>query len=303
MNGTERRVRRTTKGGTRTGVRFGPGLAGPVRAIALAAVPTLALAAAPVLALAQEPDTAARPPARTAEEVEIAPEALELDASTREVTLEEAIDVALRRNPSLTQARNAVDLASYDRLGAVGSFLPNLSMNYGYSNASTGRLDPTGQAITRTSYDVSLGGSIELFDGLRRFSDLRNTRLGVAAENARLRQSEFQTILDVKQRFFNAVAARELVEVERERVRRQRDQLDFVEQQVDLGRATRADLLRSRVDLNNARLALLNAVNDARETTFRLAQSLGVDEPVAPAEEATLEMEPAVFLQGRTISA
>ncbi len=210
----------------------------------------------------------------------------------REVTLEEAVEIARRRNPSLEQARAIVDQREFDRLSAYGSFLPRLDMSYGYSNSSTGRLDPTGQSITNTSYSMQLGTSYDLFTGFRRFNDLRSARLDVRAEEARFRQSEFQTLLIVKEAFFNAVANRELVRVERDRVARQEDQLEFVRQQVQLGRATRSDLLRSQVDLNNARLAVLNAENAARTSSFRLSEALGVDEPVTPAEEARLEVEP-----------
>ena len=76
---------------------------------------------------------------------------------------------------------------------------------------------------------------------------------------------------------------------------RQEDQLDFVRQRVSLGRATRSDLLRSQVDLNDAKLGLLNARNAARTSTFGLAETMGIDERVEPVAEATLEIEPLPF--------
>ncbi len=210
----------------------------------------------------------------------------------RPITLEEAVSTAMRRNPGLSQARTNIESAQYTRLSAYGSFLPNLGLSYGYSNASSGRLDPTGQGIVTTSYSTQLTASYTLFDGWQRFTDLKGAKLGVVEQNARYRQTEFQTIQQVKQAYFNAVAARELVGVEERRVQRQEDQLDFVQQQLELGRATRSDLLRSQVDLNNARLALLNAENDARTTTFRLTEVVGSDQRVGPVPEATLESEP-----------
>lgn len=210
----------------------------------------------------------------------------------QEVTLEDAVELAMRRSPTLEQARAAVELAEFDRLGAYGGFLPRMNLGYGYTNSSTGRLDPTGQGITRTSWTMQLSASYDVFTGFRRFSDLRSTRLGVDAEDARYRQREYETLLRVQEAFFGAVATRDLVRVEEDRVRRQEDQLDFVEQQVRLGRATRADLLRSQVDLNNARLALLTAENDARTSTFRLAEAVGVEQPLTPSEEETLEARP-----------
>ncbi len=114
---------------------------------------------------------------------------------------------------------------------------------------------------------------------------------------AAYRQSEFETVRTVKQNYFNTVAARDLVQVERDRVARQEEQLNFVEQQLELGRATRSDLLSSQVDLNNARLAQLNAENDARTTIFRLTEVVGVDQLIGPVAEATLE--PTPFPYGR----
>ena len=200
----------------------------------------------------------------------------------RQVTLEEALGMAERNNPSLEQFASNVDIAGYQELTAWGSFLPNLSLSYQYSDASSGRLDPTGQAITTTSYSAQLRGSVDLFRGFRRFSDLKGARLGVEASEAAYREAEFTTSEGVKISYYNAVANRELVQVERDRVRRQEDQLAFVEQQLELGRATRSDVLRSQVDLNNAKVALLNAENSARNSLYSLAEVVGVTEPLAP---------------------
>lgn len=209
----------------------------------------------------------------------------------RRVTLDEAVDVALHNNPALARSRTRVEIAEYDRLDAWGDFLPNVSLGYGYTNASTARLDPTQQSLTRTSYTLQLGASYEIFGGLRRFSGLDAAGESLEAERADFRRQRYQTMLEVKRAFFDAVARAELVRVERERVQRQEDQLEFVRQQLELGRANRSDLLRSRVDLNNARLALLNAENEARVATFRLAEKMGVRERVAPAEEASLAVD------------
>jgi len=213
----------------------------------------------------------------------------------RTVALDEAIRIGLRNNPSLRQADASVEQAEFDRLASYGSFLPDLDLGYGFSDASTGRLDPTGQSITRTSWTMQLTGSIQVFDGLRRVNDLTRARRSVAAERATRRETRFETILDVKQAFYDAVATREIVRVEEDRVERQREQLELVRQQLEVGGANRSDLLRSRVDLNTARLDAINARNEARAATFRLAEAMGVRERVAPVEEARLRVGPLPY--------
>ncbi len=209
--------------------------------------------------------------------------------TVRRVTLEEATEVALRRSPSVEQARANVRNAEAGVTGSLGSFLPSVSLGYGYSTASTGRLDPTGQAITRTNYSTQVTGNMTLFDGMRRFHDLESSRMSAASQGESYRQQRYQALLQVKTAFYNAVAARRRVEVEQARVDRLENQLDFVRQQIQLGQATRSDSLSTRVDLNNAEVALLNARQDRRSARYSLAETMGLDEPAAPVEEATLE--------------
>ena len=83
--------------------------------------------------------------------------------------------------------------------------------------------------------------------------------------------------------------------MEERRVQRQADQLEFVRQQLELGRATRSDSLRSQVDLNNAQLALLNAENNARTRTFELTEVIGSETLVGPTPEAELAMAAIPF--------
>jgi outer membrane protein TolC len=209
----------------------------------------------------------------------------------RQVSLGEAVELARQYAPTLEQQESALEIARYTELTAWGAFLPDASLSYGYSNSSSPRLDATQQALTRTNYSAQLRGSVDIFQGLRRFSSLSGAKRGVEASAARYRQAQYQTAQAVKVAWYNAVASRELVRVEADRVERQEDQLSFVDQQLQLGRATRSDVLRSQVDLNNAKVALLNAQNGERASTFTLAEAVGLTEPLAPVEGAELAAE------------
>jgi outer membrane protein TolC len=210
----------------------------------------------------------------------------------RPVTLSEALEMARLNAPALEQRASQLEVAKYGEMTAWGQFLPDLSLSYQYNNSSSARLDPTGQALTNTSYSAQLGARIDLFRGGQRFADLRGAKRGVDASSARLRETEYLTRESVKISWYNAVANRELVRVETDRVTRQEDQLGFVEQQLELGRATRSDVLRSQVDLNNAKVALLNAENGARTAQYALAEAVGVTEPLEPVTESPMEAEP-----------
>ncbi|MDE2720338.1 TolC family protein [Candidatus Palauibacter polyketidifaciens] len=215
--------------------------------------------------------------------------------NVRQITVDEAVEIALRRNPQLLQAYSQIEMAEHNQLSAIGQLLPSVNMSFGYSNSSTGRLDALSQGIVATSYSTQINAGYTLFNGWSRFTDLKGARLGIVEQNARYREAEFQVIQAVKQAYSANVAALELVAVEERRVQRQADQLEFVRQQLELGRATRSDSLRSQVDLNNAQLALLNAENNARTRTFELTEVVGSETLVGPTAEAELAMAAIPF--------
>jgi len=254
------------------------------RHVVIRVVTTLGMLLAPCAAMA------------VAQEREAPPEAGAAFEGVRAVSLEEALELARANAPTLERSASALEIARYGELSAWGAFLPSASVNYGFSNSSSARLDPTSQGFATTNYSARVTGAIDLLDW-QRFSSLREAKRGVDASSAQLRQSRYQTAEVVKVAYYNAVASRELVRVEAERVQRQEDQLSFVEQQLELGRATRSDILRSRVDLNNARVALLNAENAQRASTYELAEAVGLREPLAP--EAAADLEVGVMMPDR----
>lgn len=217
----------------------------------------------------------------------------------RPVSLDEAVEIALRQSPDVDEAAARVEGAESGRLGAFGSFLPRVDLGYGYSNSSTGRLDPTGQGITNTSWTAQLTASYNLFSGFSRLSRVRSARRDVRAANARFEERRYQTILDVKTSYFAAVANRELVAVQERRVERQEAQLDSVRVGLEIGQLARTDVLRSQVALNNARLELVRARSAARASNFELSRAVGAGEPIAPSPEASLDPEPLPFSRER----
>jgi len=75
-----------------------------------------------------------------------------------------------------------------------------------------------------------------------------------------------------------------------------------VQQQLELGRATRSDVLRSQVDLNNAKVALLNSENGQRNSRYALAEAVGVTEPLEPVETAELDAKPLPYGSNEILS-
>lgn len=215
-----------------------------------------------------------------------------LKAQDRTVTLEEALELAERVQPSLVQARGAIRSADASLKSNTGSFLPSLSVSASTSTNSANRFNQaTGQIVSSpssSSYSGGVGLSLDLFEGFRRVNQRKAANAVISAADASLTNQEFLVALVTKQSFFAALATQELVRVSERRVERATRQLTVSADKLRAGAATRSDSLRSRVELGNAQLALLRAEADLAAAQANLGRQIGVGGRVAAAFDTTL---------------
>jgi outer membrane protein len=208
------------------------------------------------------------------------------------VTLAEAVELALRAQPAVVQARGNVDIAHASRREVLGSWLPRLTSTGSYSAQPTSRwsndLQQFVSAGSSTSQSAGFSASLELFDGFRRMAQGRAAGAQLSSADANLTNQEFQVALEVKQTFFSALAADELVRVSATRIQRAEEQLKVAREKLLAGSATRSDTLRSAVEMGNARLALLTAETQQATARADLARLIGVDRPVRAVGDSSL---------------
>lgn len=212
------------------------------------------------------------------------------------VTLEEAVQRALRTSPEVVQAATGLQTAEYGTRQAYAAMLPNLSLSSGASLSSSDRYDPqtnlrvTGQS--NSSYSAGLSGGMDLFAGGRNLAAVRSADASVVAAEATLVTRRFAVTLSAKQAYFAVLRARELIRLNEERIGQAEDQLRAAERRLQVGRATRSDVLRARLQLSNARQALLQSMTQRRNAMYALGQTVGVMGPVAAVEAPALEPVP-----------
>jgi outer membrane protein TolC len=214
-----------------------------------------------------------------------------LGGQNRSVTLEEAVDMALRSQPAMVQARGQVETADATKLQSYGSWLPTLSANSSASTNSQSRWDERTQTTitgSSASYSGGLSASLTLFDGFSRIAEGHAAGADLEAADASLVNQSFQTVLQTKQAFFNALAAEELVRVSDTRIERATGQLNIAKEKLAAGTATRSDTLRSFVEVANARLQRLNAVTQLATAEANLARLIGVDGSVSAVRDEQL---------------
>ncbi|HEX9348384.1 MAG TPA: TolC family protein [Gemmatimonadales bacterium] len=215
-------------------------------------------------------------------------------AAQQEVTLQEAVRRSLDVQPGMVQARGDQRNAGASTRSAFGAFLPTFSTGISAARSNVSRIDPTtGQPVPpEYSYTGSLNATLELFDGFRRFANLRAANATGDAAAAGAVNQRFQVTLATKQIFYNALASEDLVRVAESQVRRAQQQLQISVEKLHAGSATRSDSLRSTVDYGNARIVLLQAQANLATAEANLGRQIGVDALVRAIPDTVLPAVP-----------
>ncbi len=227
-----------------------------------------------------------------------------LDPDALRITLDDAVDRALARNPALAQSEQSVINAGESRRTVLGSFLPSLSTSSGMSVRSTDRFDPGTDRIVSgasNSYNAGLSARYDLFRGGQRFSDLGGARADLAASEARRDDQRFAVTLQTKNLFFQALRQEELLDVARRRIEQANQSLEMSRSQVQVGAGTMSDTLRARLELINARQAVLGAEVATRAARFAIGRQIGESEPVIPEPPANLDPQPLPMAEAEAL--
>ena len=202
------------------------------------------------------------------------------DTAATPITLSEAIRLAQQNSPQTVVARGAIQTSSLSVKQAYSAFLPSIDLSARTSQQRGDRFDTQGNLVpftgNPTSYSTGLNANLQLFDGGRRFFDIKKTKADVKAAEATEITQRYQVALQVKQQYYNILAARESESAAQAQIDQANQQLRAAGLRLRAGAATTSDSLRSVIQLGNARLALLTAQNNlslANATLTRLVAS------------------------------
>lgn len=192
------------------------------------------------------------------------------------ISLQEAVSLAQRDAPVAVQARGQLRTTASAVRSAYGAFIPSLTTSLNQTKQSGQRFDALRNQVVSVaqpwSYSLGVSSAIELFDGGRRFADLRARRADVDAAEANEVSQRFSIALQVKREYANILAARESESAARAQLDQAEAQLRSAVARVQAGAATMSDSLRSLIQVGNARLALITAQNNVRVANAALTR-------------------------------
>lgn len=242
----------------------------------------LALGAAP--AVAAQDSAAVRDPAAAAR-----------PAAT--LTLDEAIQQAKANSPAFRQTLNNAGPAGVAVRSAYGNFLPqaDVSSTLSYTGAGDTFLGggfTTSQSSSTLNSSYSIGLSLQLSGAT--FTQPAQAKANRQAVYEEIGSAEMQLRTDVTTQYLTALQAGAQVDVARQQVARNQENLDLARARYQVGQATLLDVRRAEVDKGNSDVTLLRAVQSLNEAKLELMRRMGIVSPVPVTELALPDSFPVV---------
>ena len=229
-----------------------------------------------------------------------------IHAETPKFSLHDCIDIALKNQPAIRAAQENVNAGRGRETQAVSPFLPQLNASTGYSE-SYALGGAFGNSITK-SYTTTLSVNQILYDFGKTGNALDAARWGTRSSQRDMERTIQDVVLNVKQAYYALLAAKKLVLVAQKTIEQTESHLKQAEAFYRAGSKPRYDVTRAEVEVNNAKLGMINAKNCVRIRTITLNNAIGIepgketeiDDTLPPASAVpTLEMAQEETLRNR----
>jgi len=227
------------------------------------------------------------------------------DASAQTLELTSAIIEARQNSPEIQRAASAVEEASWKRLENAAPQVPHLSA--GFNQVFDAKYSYLGvyfgpSAIefpsAMPSSTLDLQATWMIFDGLGSMRAYQAAELNYQAAQADLARADFQLEQNIRLRFFQTLAAIELLQVANQNIVTLQEHLAIANVSQRSGISTRFNVLRIEALLEEARADKNLAEDSALITRKNLSQAMGLvsddrplqgalpvpDDKLAPAE-------------------
>ena len=210
------------------------------------------------------------------------------------VALRDAVVLAEQNGLVAIQARGQIRTAESAVRAARGALLPSATLSLGQVNQSGERLDAQGRLVPYLAsqpwtYSTGLNSSVNLFDGGRRWNEVKRSRYDVGAAEANEVTQKYSLALQVKTQYYAILAAREAESAALAQLEQAQEQLKTSIVRTRAGVATLSDSLRSVIAVGNGQLALITARNNVRVASAALTRLVGSETLVTAQASDTLD--------------
>jgi outer membrane protein len=223
------------------------------------------------------------------------------------LTLEQAIDIAYRNHGDIAVAERSLSEARSRVTEARAGTRPNLTGGLTYQGRGVNDIGSVfGNVQQNTSFDPGIMPGIQLrntlFDNGQTRLSVRSAQASVRGAEAGVANTRVNLAFDVTNNYFGLLRAQSLESLSREQVRQAEEQLQLVDARIEVGDEAKVSRFQVLVEVENARVALLQAQNQVRQSgaALRALMGLPVGSPprladvAPPAPGSALPAAPAI---------
>jgi len=204
-----------------------------------------------------------------------------------ELTLANAIEIALHKNSSLQKSMNGIDGYESNVLAAYGNFLPSLGAggNFDWSKSDTKGFGtilvngiPLQSVSTQTrNYQWYLSSNLTLFDGLSNYANLSQSKNDLKSAEFSLDRLKQDIVFQTTSLYYDVINNQKLLKVKEDDLKWNEKNLETIKERNKLGAATLADVYQQEVAKGNAELQIINTKNLLETAKNNLLFYLGLD--------------------------
>ncbi len=198
------------------------------------------------------------------------------------LTLEEAINLALKNNHDVKISKNTLEIALNNySLGNAG-FLPSIDVNSGYTKSSNNTKQEyfDGRSINRTgalSNSLNLGVTLNwtIFDGFANYNNYRKLKEAKElAQTSTLATSE-DIVANVMLAYYDILRQKEILKTLKENIAISEQRVKIAEEKYKVGTGSKTELLQAKADLNADQNSLLRQEIELKNAKVNLNLLLG----------------------------
>lgn len=198
----------------------------------------------------------------------------------RNISLQDAIDIALENNSQLKVAQNDVELAEKQVLNEKADYLPSLDVMFS-GNKSVGRNfnQDIGEIVTETtnSFFSTADANLPIFSGFENLHSLRSSRYDRQSTEENFQRVRENIIFNTASNYLQFILDQHFLEIDRENLEASRQTLDQVRAQVEVGARPQVDLYNQESTVANNELSVVNSENAVQSSRLQLIQTLQID--------------------------
>jgi outer membrane protein TolC len=200
-----------------------------------------------------------------------------IDPGRLDLDLDYALEAAMEHRPDIRSSELWLASAGHGVWRERGGWIPWVAAGWNKNYYSAKLPEGLGGLWDNAEYTWYMAAGIDLFDGLRTFTSVRDAKARRSIAETDLVQMRLDVALEVKRAFYGVEEARQRVKVSEEALEVAEEELRLAEERYRLGGGTMLEQIDSSVSLSEARTSHIEAMYDYLLSLAKLARAVGKD--------------------------